>query len=102
MSLIISVYTKNAFKEFLLPPLTNADHIITLRRDEFRLKDDLKLKLEVIDQQWKIRSTEKYRVLENDQYCLKQELRDQQIFKIRTAEALPITVRPMPLPMSPA
>ena len=35
MSIILSIYTVNAFKEFLLPSINNADHEIILQREFF-------------------------------------------------------------------
>lgn len=35
MSMILSIYSVNAFKEFLLPSINNADHTITLQKEFF-------------------------------------------------------------------
>ena len=55
MSMILSIYSVNAFKEFLLPSINNADHTITLQKEFFDLKDDLAIKLEVLDGIWKLK-----------------------------------------------
>lgn len=60
MSYVIAVYTENAFKEFLLPPIDNADHTLILYRSFFCLKEDLNINLEVINGRWRIKSSEDY------------------------------------------
>ncbi|MBR1744171.1 MAG: FHA domain-containing protein, partial [Lachnospiraceae bacterium] len=63
MGLVISIYSKAAFKEFILPSVKNADHEITLRSNYFRLKEDLKLHLEVLDGIWKIKRDKYYSIV---------------------------------------
>jgi S-DNA-T family DNA segregation ATPase FtsK/SpoIIIE len=55
MNIILSVYTKIYFKEFLLPALNNSDYEVVLQKTIFQLNSDLHLKLEVLDNQWSIK-----------------------------------------------
>ena len=52
MSLVISVYSREAYREFLLPSINNADHSMVLHRSFFGLKEDLSIRLEILDGIW--------------------------------------------------
>ncbi len=60
MSLILSIYSKEAFKEFNLPSINNSDCEITILKDQFKLSDDLVLSLEVMNNIWKIKERPEY------------------------------------------
>lgn len=51
---VLSVYSKNAFKEYLLPAVNNTDYKICISKEIFQLEEELELCFEVIDNQWKI------------------------------------------------
>ncbi len=55
MSIVLSVYTKNAYKEFQLPALSNADYDIGISCRFFRLKEDLTLRMEAVSGRWRLR-----------------------------------------------
>ena len=55
MSCILSVYSINALKDFLLPAIDNADSSIIVSSSVFALSEDVVIPLEVIDGQWYIR-----------------------------------------------
>lgn len=84
MSLTLSVYSKHSFCEYILPALNNADYTETVRGEAFHLKEDFSLRLEVIDNVWKLQSTSDYRILEDGQSCNSCVLTDDQVLKIRT------------------
>ncbi len=67
MNVIISVYSQDAFKEYLLPSLNNADYAIVLEKDYFKIKSDVMIKLEVLDGRWRIK---------NGSYTIKKENRN--------------------------
>ncbi|MBR6770712.1 MAG: type VII secretion protein EssC [Lachnospiraceae bacterium] len=52
MSYILLIYSKNAFKEFLLPAINNADSSIVLSKNIFQLSHDLEIGLEIVDGKW--------------------------------------------------
>lgn len=52
MSTILSVYSKIAFKEYLLPAVENDDYLLVIDSGLFGLELDLELKMEVIDGKW--------------------------------------------------
>lgn len=52
MNIILSVYSKDAFREYQLPSVNNADYTLTLRSDFFHLKKNRNIVLEVMDHVW--------------------------------------------------
>ena len=60
MGFILSVYSINAFKEFLLPAIDNADSSITVGKSIFALPRDIIIPLEILGGQWFIRKKEFY------------------------------------------
>lgn len=53
MGKILAIYTETVFKEYILPSVNNSDYSITLDKKIFSLEQDLVLKLEVLEQQWR-------------------------------------------------
>lgn len=60
MSTILSVYTKNAYKEYQLPAVNNDDYEFSISAEMFYLKEDLLIRLESIDGNWKMKHSRKY------------------------------------------
>ncbi|MDO4623189.1 MAG: type VII secretion protein EssC [Eubacteriales bacterium] len=60
MGYILSVYSRMAFKDYPLPAVDNTDHTITLDREIFQMKEDIRLDLEVREQKWRFRSSDTY------------------------------------------
>lgn len=83
MGLIIAVYTKEAFKEYVLPAINNADYSIVLNKNFFNLRNDVRLDFEIINEVWKIKMNKNYRI-----YLDKREVQEttaldsSQIFRI--------------------
>ena len=79
MGIVIAIYTKEAFKEYVLPAINNADYSLVMNKNIFNLRKDIHLEFEVISEVWKIKRSKNYRifteqkeirentVLENDQ-----------------------------------
>ncbi len=65
MSFVASVYAGDAFKEYLLPSLNNADYSLVLHREFFNIKNDVRVRLEIIDERWKILLDESYQIKKN-------------------------------------
>lgn len=69
MSLVLSVYSTNAFKEYLLPAINNANSSIVLSKLIFDLEQDIEILLEVLDSKWYFLKTDKYDItLQNEVY----------------------------------
>ena len=62
MSKMLSIYSANAFVEYLLPAVNNADFSITVSKSVFYLDYDIDLKLEVVDNDWIIKESGQYSV----------------------------------------
>lgn len=60
MKTVIMAWAKQGFHEFFLPGIHNADYQVRLEKKMFRLKEDLELKLEILDEIWRIRPDEAY------------------------------------------
>lgn len=52
MSMLLSVYSTKAFREFLLPAVNNTENAIILDGDIFSLDTDIQLHMEVIENRW--------------------------------------------------
>jgi len=52
MGCILTIYSKHAYKEHLLPAVINANHRITLHRELFQLPEDVALEMENVNGQW--------------------------------------------------
>lgn len=53
MSFLLSCYSETAFQEFILPNMNNSDYSIVLDHSVFNLADDISLKLEVVEGDWR-------------------------------------------------
>ena len=62
MSIVLSIHSPKAFKEFLLPAVNNTDYSIILDRDIFVLDRDVELYMEIIDNHWSFLPSDKYRI----------------------------------------
>lgn len=58
MSTVLSVYSKNAYKEFVLPAVNDAETILLLERYTFQIRADIEIRLEVLDGKWYFQSME--------------------------------------------
>lgn len=52
MSVVLSIYSQSAYKEFVLPAIHNAETVLVIDRKIFGLQENLELRLEEIDQKW--------------------------------------------------
>lgn len=67
MSVILSIFSKSAFKEFVLPAVNNTEITLLLEHFVFQIKQDIALKLEILDGKWYFREMEeRIHVNQND------------------------------------
>ena len=66
---VISAYSKNGYKEFVLPSLDNTDYRLILYRQCLGLKQDLAVSMEILKGIWKICPSEGCRI-----YCFKKKV----------------------------
>lgn len=62
MHLIFAVSTHEIYREIYLPVVDNSNYDLLLRRNEYGLKEDVNLKLEVIDDVWRFRDSADYQI----------------------------------------
>ena len=83
MGLVIAVYTKEAFKEYVLPAINNADYSLVINKNIFNLRRDISLEFEVINDVWKVKTNKAYRIyLEQQEVRNTTVLEDDQMFKL--------------------
>ena len=82
--MILMVYNAQICKEFLLPNLHDADHTIFLRRDIYRMRKDIELRLEITAGRWELISSDDYQIKAGDGYRDRVRLSHQEILNIRT------------------
>ena len=97
MSITLSIYSKSAYKEFVLPHQHNTETVISLRKEIFGLTQDLDLPLENNDGQWRFRSCAAFKVARGsapyggeyfrDGDYLRCETRDKRVLAIMVRES---------------
>ena len=60
MSVVLSVYSKKAFKEYLLPAVDNSNYSLVINRDLFGLNKDQELPMEILDKSWKFKPKDSF------------------------------------------
>lgn len=87
MGLVIAVYTKEAFKEYVVPAVNNADYSVVLNKNYFNLRRDISLDFEVINHVWKVKCSRSYRIyLDRREIRENTVLNDAEMFKILTGD----------------
>lgn len=84
MSVVLSVYTSSAFRDYLLPAVNNSNYELILKGRIFALEEDIVLKLEIIDGTWSLLSSDVYRFANEKEE--KRRLTNGDIFNVETLE----------------
>lgn len=85
MGIVISVYTREAFKEYVVSSVNNADYSIVLNKQYFQMREDISLDFEVINGVWKIKCSKSYRIyVDKKEIQEKTVLNDEQMLQIVT------------------
>ncbi len=92
MSTIITVYGRNAFKEFLLPAINNADTSIILAQNVFHLGKNLEILLEVVDHEWDFLPSDEYRLVCGGCPCFQVKLHDRDVIRLNIANVNQVTM----------
>ncbi len=94
MSIVLSVYSKNAFKEFVLPAVNNTETTLMLEHYIFQIRGDIEIKLEVLDGKWYFQDMEE-RIYANHKGYGGKFLEDQDTYTLisKYKEELAIMVR---------
>lgn len=84
MNMILAVYSKDAFKEYYLPSINNADYMIRLEADFFGLQEGLNVRLEIMDGKWRIKNDSFARVEKEVEKDTEPVLEDGAMIRIKT------------------
>lgn len=63
MSYILSIYSINAFKEYLLPAVDNADYSLIIQSSLFGLSADEEIPMEILDGKWRIKESKNWQFI---------------------------------------
>ncbi len=101
MSIVLSVYSKNAFKEFVLPAVNNTEMVLVLEQYIFQIREAIELKLEVLDGKWYFQDMDE-RIYANHKGYGGKYLEDQDTYTLisKNKEELAIMVRIVESPFS--
>ena len=82
MSVVLSVYSQSAYKEFVLPAIHNAETVLVIDRRVFHLKDSIELRLEEMDGKWTFLQSPHYEIKENSETDSGGRLKDQATYSL--------------------
>lgn len=82
MGLILSIYAKDIFEEVLLPAVDNTNFSLRLSSERYNLQEDLQIKFEVIDNQWRIFENTDFELKFRDENYFGKNLKDGDILRI--------------------
>lgn len=60
MSCMLSIYSINTYKKYLLPAIDNSDYSIVLSARVFQLSSDFEINMEIVDGLWFVRPSKKF------------------------------------------
>ena len=83
MNTVISVYSENAYKEYVLPSENNLETQLILKKELFGLKENVPLRLEVLNHEWSF-MTGKYHIYKNGTAYKGERLKEQDGYVIYT------------------
>lgn len=95
MSVVLSVYSQSAYKEFVLPAIHNAETVLVIDRRVFHLKDSIELRLEEMDGKWTFLQSPHYEIKENSETDSGGRLKDQATYSLwsELGDFLPVIVQ---------
>lgn len=83
-NMILMIYQKDTFREYVLPKTNNQDYSIILDKRQFHISDNITLTLELVDGTWTIHETEQYSMVIDDKTKESIELCDGNIIFFET------------------
>ena len=83
--MILMIYQKDTFREYVLPKINNADYPIVLDKNQFHIKENITLSLEVMENQWIIRSNMYYSMVHNSTKADELSVKNGDIIFFKTA-----------------
>lgn len=76
MNTVLSFYTANAYKEFVLPNINNANYTLILEKKVFSLSKDITVTFDIIENEWRLLSGKDYTVKNKKGYSENASLRN--------------------------
>lgn len=92
MGIVISVYTRQFFHEYVLPPINNADYTLSLNRNMFGLSQDVSVRFEVIRDQWRICPHSDYRLYGQQEITEPYEIQDEELLRLVTMDNVRVAI----------
>lgn len=86
MSVVLSIYSQYAYKEYVLPAVRNEETILVIERGTFRLSRDVELRLENIDGRWIVRGAAGAHIVSKGYNTLDRKLVNGANYLITTSE----------------
>lgn len=86
--MILMIYQKDAFKEYLLPNLNNIDDSILLEKEIFHMKKNIRLLLDITNHKWSIKEGKDYVLFSDGQIWKEKQLSQNEIIHIKTEDGV--------------
>lgn len=91
MNSVLALYSKEAFKEYILPSELNSDYSLIISKEIFHLYEDISLNLEVVDGKWRIKQIEKCMLIGNEEDETR-FLKNGDVIRFRTGSQMDLTI----------
>ncbi len=82
--MILMIYQKDSFKEYLLPNVNNTNYSILLEKEIFHLKKNIELCLDITQNQWSIQESPQYTVVSEGKVYKAKKIVPEEILHIKT------------------
>lgn len=92
MNIVISVFSEKAYKEIVLPSVNNTDYSVPLAKNIFQINEDIILKFDVIEHNWRILSDSAYTLRQSNDELKEIDLTDGSRFEIISTDGATIGV----------
>ncbi len=86
--MILMIYQKDAFKEYLLPNVNNIDDSVLLDKEIFHTRNNIRLLLEITNHQWTIKEGKEYVIFSDGQIWKEKKLSQNEIIHIKTQDGV--------------
>ncbi len=99
---VLSVYYNDFYKELRLPVINDSDYSIVLNKGQFKLKRDIELVFEAINNQWIFKGSTDYKIFRDSDSLSNVELTNNDVLQIYTVDRENLTLIARDVPHTPA
>ena len=92
MSYVLTIYSKEIYQDFILPAIDNADYTIVLQQKIFSLSDDVLVRMEIVDGEWRFVQGENYRIVKNGKSYIRKGLHNGEALNLELFNTLNFAV----------